>query len=143
LKPHILLIEDNAGRIDIFTRWLNDTEFLLATARSAGQAMGMLSKGSTAAIAGVLLDHDLSDSPLTETDLTLSATQVVPLLKQKIKRAVPVLVHSHHHSKSRFLQRSLEADGFSATRIRFEALTEARFRLWLDDVRDNWDPEDV
>ncbi len=60
LKPRILLIEDDSGRIDVFTRWLKDTEFVLATVRSGGQALGMLSKGSTESIAGILLDHDLS-----------------------------------------------------------------------------------
>ena len=143
LKPRILLIEDDSGRIDVFTRWLKDTEFVLATVRSGGQALGMLSKGSTEAIAGILLDHDLSDSPFTETDLSLSASNVLPLIKRKVRRSVPVLIHSHNANKPPAMQRSLEADGFSVTRIRFAILTEERFRLWLDEVRDNWDPEDA
>ncbi len=53
-----------------------------------------------------------------------------------------MLIHSHNANKPPAMQRSLEADGFSVTRIRFAILTEERFRLWLDDVRDNWDPED-
>ncbi len=142
-KPRILLIEDDSGRIEIFARWLSHTEFVLATVRSGGQALGMLAKGSTEAIAGILLDHDLSDSPFTETDLSLSASNVIPLIKQKVRRAVPVLIHSHNTSKPPMMQRSLESDGFTVTRIRFAALTEARFGLWLDDVRDNWEPEDV
>ena len=143
LKPRILLIEDDSGRADIFTRWLRDTEFVLVTVRSGGQALGMLSKGSTEAIAGILLDHDLSDSLFTETDLSLSASNVIPLIKRKVRRSVPVLIHSHNASKPPLMQRSLESDGFSVTRIRFAVLTEARFRLWLDEVRDNWEPEDA
>ena len=140
LKPRMLLIEDDSGRIDIFTRWLKDAEFVSVTVRSGGQALGMLSKGSTEAIAGILLDHDLSDSPFTETDLSLSASNVIPLIKRKVRRAVPVLIHSHNASKPPLMQRSLESDGFSVTRIRFTALTEARFRLWLDDVATTGNP---
>ena len=143
LKPRILLIEDDSGRIEVFTQWLKDTEFVLAIVRSGGQALGMLSKGSTEAIAGILLDHDLSDSPFTETDLRLSASNVIPLIKRKVRKEVPVLIHSHNTSKPPQMQRALEADGFSVTRIRFATLTEARFRLWLEDVRDSWEPEDA
>ncbi len=42
-----------------------------------------------------------------------------------------------------FLQRSLESVEFSVTRIRFAALTEERFRVWVDEVRGNWDPDDA
>lgn len=143
LKPRILLIEDDAGRIEVFTRWLEGSEFVLSTVRSGGQALGMFAKGSTGAIAGVLLDHDLSDSPFTSTDLLLSASNVIPLIKQRVRPWVPVLIHSHNTSKPPLMQRSLESAGFSVTRVRFSALTEVRFRAWLDDVRDNWDPEDV
>lgn len=143
LKPRILLVEDDSGRIEIFTRWLKDTEFVLAAVRSGGQALGMLAKGSTGAIAGILLDHDLSDSPFTSTDLGLSATDLIPLIKRKVRRSVPVLIHSHNANKPPQMQRALEADGFSVTRIRFATLTEASFRTWLDDVRDNWEPEDA
>ena len=143
LKRRILLIEDDSGRIEVFTRWLKDTEFVLVTVRSGGQALGMLSKGSTEAIAGILLDHDLSDSPFTEADLSLSASNVIPLIKRKVRCQVPVLIHSHNTGKPPAMQRALEAGGFSVTRIRFAAPTEGRFRAWLDDVRDNWDPEDA
>ena len=143
IKPRILLIEDDTGRIDVFTRWLVNTEFVLATVRSGGQALGMLSKGSTEAIAGILLDHDLSDSPFTETDLSLSASDLIPLIKKKVRRTVPVLIHSHNNMKPPLMQRSLEADGFSVTRVRFATLTEDLFGQWLDDVRDNWEPEDA
>ncbi len=143
LRPRILLIEDDSGRIEVFTDWLKDTEFVLAVVRSGGQAMGMLAKGSTEAIAGILLDHDLSDSPLTQADLSLSASNLIPLIKRKVRRSVPVLIHSHNSTKPLIMQRALEADGFSVTRIRFVALTEDQFRTWLDDVRDNWEPEEI
>jgi CheY-like chemotaxis protein len=144
LLPRILLIEDDAGRIESFTRWLAGTEFVLVVARSGGQALGMLAKGSTEAVAGILLDHDLSDSPLTQTDCLLSASNVIPLIQRRVRPSVPVLIHSHNTSKPVRMQRALEATGFSVTRIRFATLAQSDglFGQWLQDVRVNWDPED-
>ena len=142
LRPRILLIEDDAGRIEIFTRWLADTEFVLVVARSGGQALGMLAKGSTEAIAGILLDHDLSDSPLTDMDHRLSTSNVIPLIQRRVKRSVPVLIHSHNATKPVAMHRALMAARFSVTRIRFSQLGEKHFREWLQEVRDNWEPPD-
>ena len=142
LKPRILLIEDDAGRVEVFSRWLTGTDFVLVVARSGGQTLGMLAKGSTEAIAGILLDHDLSDSPFTESDLGLSTTNVLPLILRKVRKTVPVLIHSHNASKPPLMQRSLASAGFSVTRVRFATLSEERFHQWLDDVRDNWEPSD-
>jgi len=143
LKPRILLIEDDPGRIDIFTRWLEGTEFVLMVARSGGQALGVLSKGSTESIAGILLDHDLSDSPITDIDHGLSTSDVMPLIQRRVRRSVPVLIHSHNASKPVWMQRALESAGFSVTRVRFALLHKepTRFSEWLEDVRDSWDPD--
>jgi len=140
LNPRIILIEDDPGRTDRIAHWLAGTEFVLVVARSGGQALGLLGKGSTAAIAGLMLDHDLSDSPLTEMDRQLSTSNVMPLVIQRVRRSVPVLIHSHNASKPASMQRMLEAAGFSVTRIRFAELTEERFREWLQETRDNWEP---
>ena len=142
LKPRILLVEDDPGRIEIFARWLLPTEFLLVTARSGGQALGMLSKGADG-VAGLMLDHDLSDSPLTSVDSMLSASNLMPPIQRIVPRHVPVLIHSHNASKPVWMQRTLEAAGFSVTRIRFAVLAndESLFSKWLQDVRDNWEPE--
>lgn len=142
MQPRILLIEDDAGRIEVFERWISGTEFILVAARSGGQAMGMLRHGGRA-VAGLLLDHDLSDSPLTATDTTLSTSHLLPSIQQNIPRHVPVLIHSHNLSKPITMQRTLEAAGFSVTRTRFVLLHRepARFFTWLEAVRENWDPE--
>jgi CheY-like chemotaxis protein len=143
LKPRIVLIEDDAGRIDAFTRWLEGTEFVLVTARSGGQAMGMLSQGAEG-VAGLLLDHDLSDSPLTEIDMTLSASDLLTLIGRNLPRHVPVLIHSHNASKPVTMHRTLVSAGFSVSRIRFATLANdpGLFAHWLDEVRDNWDQDD-
>ena len=99
----------------------------------------MLAKGSTDAVAGILLDHDLSDSPLTDMDSGLSTSNVLPLIQRRVRRSVPVLIHSHNVNKPVHMQRALESTGFSVTRVRFAALDETRFKTWLTNVRDNWD----
>ena len=131
-----MLIEDDAGRTEVFRQWLEVSEFVLVVARSGGQALGMLAKGSTDAIAGLLLDHDLSDSPITEMDHRLSTSDLIPLIKRRLRRTVPILIHSHNANKPVVMERSLKADGFSVTRIRFNALKRSRFEEWLQDVRD-------
>lgn len=143
LRPRLLLIEDDAGRIEHFNHWIEGSEFVLAVARSGGQALGMLSKGFDG-VAGVMLDHDLSDAPLTSVDAQLSSSTLMPTLQRRLPRHVPVLIHSHNVSKPVAMQRALEASGHSVTRVRFAALMDEprRFAQWLDDVRDNWDPED-
>ena len=142
LKPRILLIEDDPGRTAVIEAWLGSTEFALVAVRSGGQALGMLQKGSTQAVAGILLDHDLSNSPITENDLYVSATQLLPLIKRHVRRTVPILIHSHSVSQPLKMQRTLEAGGFSVERIRFEHLTPERFANWLDQVRDCWDADE-
>jgi CheY-like chemotaxis protein len=143
LKPRLLLIEDDAGRIDVFSRWLEGSEFVLLVCRSGGQALGMLSKGSTEAIAGILLDHDLSDSLITDTDRLLSTSNVLPLIARRVRRWVPVLIHSHNTNKPPKMQRFMESAGFTVTRIRFASLTPDRFGQWLDEVRDCWEPDEA
>ena len=140
LLPRIVLIEDDAGRIEVFSRWLEGTEFILVVARSGGQALGLLGKGSTAAIAGIALDHDLSDAALVESDQRLSGADAVPLIQHRVRRSTPILIHSHHSTRPAAMQRALESAGFSVERIRFDDLDESRFFAWLADVRDNWDP---
>jgi CheY-like chemotaxis protein len=143
LRPRIVLIEDDPVRIDWFARHVDGTGFVLAVARSGGQALGMLGKGSTEAIAALLLDHDLSDSPITDMDAQLSTSDVLPVIQRRLRRSVPVLIHSHNVSQPVRMQRALEATGFSVTRIRFAVLEHdsALFTRWLDEVRDAWDPD--
>ena len=86
----------------------------------------MLAKGSTQAIAGVLLDHDLSDSPLTPHDLVLSTSNLMPVLVRRLPRTAPVLIHSHNASKPVVMQRMLQTAGFSVTRMRFATLRSPR-----------------
>lgn len=140
LLPRMLLIEDDPGRIARFTEWIAGTDFVLIAARSGGQALGVLQRGA-GGLAGLMLDHDLSDSLLTTTDALLSSTDLLPLIQRVVPRFVPVLIHSHNVNKPVIMQRSLERAGFSVTRTRFALLANepARYARWLDDVRDAWE----
>jgi len=139
LKPRLLLIEDDSHRIETFTGWLEGSEFVLSVCRSGGQAKGMLSRDGTRAIAGVLLDHDLTDSTITEADRGLSSTDLLPLLATRLRRWTPVLIHSHNPGKAPRMHRFLEAAGMEVTVNRFASLTKAIFEDWLLDVRASWD----
>lgn len=142
LRPRLLLVEDDARRVELFSRWLQDSEFVLVAAQSGGQALGMLSKGFDG-VAGLMLDHDLSDAPLTTVDRQMSSSDLLPLLQRLLPRHVPVLIHSHNLNKPVTMQRALERSGHKVSRIRFSALEQEtkRFDDWLQCVRDNWDPE--
>lgn len=139
LSPRILLIEDNAERIALIREWLIGTEFVLIEASSGGRAKGILRKGSTGGIAGVMLDHDLDQQPMTPTDLLMSASNLMDSIIFSVPKWVPVLIHSMNASKPPHMEKRLKAEGYSVTRIRMAILTKENFSEWLQDVRDNWE----
>jgi hypothetical protein len=138
-RPRLLLIEDSPHRIDIFRRWLAGSEFILIEASSAGRALGLLRKGMTDGIAGLCLDHDLDQQPVTESDLRLSASNLMSAITLSLPRSTPVLIHSMNVQKPVIMKRMLKSAGFSVTRTRFVALTQMSFENWLDEVRDNFE----
>lgn len=137
LKPCILLIEDSAHRIGRFREWIAGTEFVLIEASSGGRAMGVLRKGGTDGIAGLCLDHDLHEQPMTDVDMTLSTSNLMDSIVLSVPRSVPVLIHSMNASKPPQMVRRLQREGYSVTRIRMSTLTRDSFHEWLQDVRDN------
>ena len=139
MRPRLLLIEDDEARILWFRRWTQDSGFVLVEARSAGQALGFLSKGSNEAVAGLLLDHDLSDSPFVDNDLRMSTSDLMPKIVRGMDRRSPVLIHSHNATKPPHMQRMLETAGFTVTRARFAVLDALRMAAWLEEVRDCWE----
>jgi len=129
MKPRLVLIEDSAYRIGAFIEWLAGSGFVLIVCRSGGQAKGVMSRGGAEAIAGIMLDHNMS------------ATDVLPLIATKMRRGTPILIHSHNPGQAPKMHRALDAARMSVTRTRFASLTESAFLEWLQEVRDNW--EDV
>lgn len=49
----------------------------------------------------------MSDAAFTESDLGMSATNVLPLIIQRVKKSVPILIHSMNLSKPREMERKL------------------------------------
>lgn len=139
LKPRILLIEDNAERIALFREWLCGTGFVLIEASSGGRAKGILRKGSTEGIAGVLLDHDLDQQPVTAVDHLLSASHLMNAIALSLPRSVPILIHSMNSTQPPRMAHRLRHEGFRVSRIRMTAMTRAIFHQWLQTVRDNWE----
>ncbi len=137
LRPRILLIEDNSGRIELFRRWLEDSHFVLIEATTGGQAMGVVSRGAEG-IAGICLDHDLNTQPKTDMDSRTSGSDIVTAICNRFPRTVPILVHSMNTTYGHEMHKRLEGAGFSATRIRMADLDALRFAAWLEEVRDNW-----
>lgn len=145
LKPRILLIEDDTIRIEAFRSWLAAgvyaDEFVLIVATSGGQALGVL-KMDISAVAGICLDHDLDSQQKTASDATMSGSNIVSIITSRIPKHVPILVHSMNAIKGREMYRRLAGQGFAATRIPMSNMTARGFEAWLEDVRDNWDPDD-
>jgi len=139
MKPRILLIEDNAERIAIFRQWLSGTEFVLIEASSGGRALGILRKGMTDGIAGICLDHDLDQQPVTDMDRQLSASHLLSAISLCMPRSVPILIHSMNTSKPPQMERQLKSAGFSVSRTRMVSLTQDQFSVWLQEVRDNFE----
>jgi hypothetical protein len=45
-------------------------------------------------IAGICLDHDLHEQPMTADDLTLSTSHLMDSIVMSVPRLVPILIHS-------------------------------------------------
>jgi len=88
----ILLIEDNIDRVNIFKQWLCD-DGLLTVASSAGIAMGILPRDNNRkngrVYSGILLDHDLQEQLITDSDQYLSSTNLIDLIIENIEKDVP------------------------------------------------------
>lgn len=139
LKPRILLIEDDPERIERIHEWLKNTDFVLIEASSGGKAKGILKKGMTGGIAGVMLDHDLEKQRLTSADMSISGTDLIKGISQSIPKHIPILVHSMNDSKSPLMMKQLSQQGYSVTKNKMEELTKAKFDEWLEEVADIWE----
>ena len=133
----ILLIEDDNNRVTKIKSWLPD-DVRLVHAASAGRVLGVLKRDSNQ-YAGIMLDHDLQTQAATATDMELSGSSVVKWIKEMIPTDVPILIHSMNVARAPEMKRSLEAAGFSVTRIAMDMLERDHFHFWLNEVRDNWD----
>lgn len=140
LRFRLLIIEDSRHRIEKIRSWLPE-DCLFVTATSAGKAIGILQRDHGYVYGAILIDHDLHEQAVTETDLTLSGSDLVESIITHISRNVPILVHSMNPTRAPLVAQRLGRAGFEVTRIPYEELDRASFEAWLSDARGNW--EDV
>lgn len=134
-RHRILLVEDDTRRVERFRAWL-PSEVILVEARSAGQAMGFLTRLQPGELSGILLDHDLGQRAMTDTDARLSGSHLVDLIIRHVERDVPVFIHSTNAPGAESMARPLKAAGFSVASMPMHALTREQFGDWLGEVLD-------
>ena len=137
----LLIIEDNPQRIALFNQWM-PTDIKPVFAKSAGRAIGLLQRDCGRVYAGIMLDCDLHEQPVLESERWLTTNNFIPLVVDSICRDTPVLVHSMNVHRAPPLVRELENAGFWVTRIPMADLTRDLFEDWLEDVRDIWSLDD-
>jgi hypothetical protein len=131
-------VEDDPVREQTFRTWL-PSDVRPVVARSAGRALGILRLDSGRVYAGIVLDHDLQGQVAAEVDRFLTGQDVVRAVIRYALPDVPVLVHSMNAHASVRMVHTLTQAGFEVTKIPMEALTQASFLAWLQDVRDLWE----
>ena len=132
----LLLIEDDMTRIDLFQKWC-PPDIRIVVASSPGKAIGILQRDRV--YAGILLDHDLQEQTLTQTDRLISGSDIVKVIFRNISKDVPIPAHSMNISRAPIMVERLKAAGFNVTRIPMGMLTERDFLEWMEDVRDLWE----
>jgi len=140
---HLLVIEDDRKRIDLFQSWL-PTEFRANFVKSASIVPEILNLNKKEErkqnmIAGICLDHDLQMQPAVAEDRDLSGTTVVQHIIRSVSPKVPVLIHSRNEERARHMAFRLKERGFDVLRIPMDQLDRETFLDWLAEVKENWD----
>jgi hypothetical protein len=107
--------------------------------RSAGLAVGVLQRDKGRVYAGILLDHDLQEQRITESDRHFSGMDAVQAIIGNISRQIPILVHSMNQTRSPIMVEQLKGAGFEVTQMPMAQLTERLFKEWLEDVMEVWE----
>jgi CheY-like chemotaxis protein len=130
----LLLVEDDAERITLFTAW-SPPDVRLVVARGGGRALGLLERDPGRIYAGLLLDHDLPGQAVNDAERNVSGTQVAHCIQRYVHPDVPVLIHSMNPAGARRMAGFLTSAGFDVTVIPMAEMTEGRFVAWLETVR--------
>jgi len=134
----ILIVEDNIARANMLKAWLpKDVRPVLV--ESAGKAIGLLKRDRGNVYAGIMLDHDLQESTITEADRYLTGKNVVDSIIQNIPNNVPILVHSVNVTQGPVMVKRLEKLNYCVTRIPMSELTFEKCSEWLVEVRELWE----
>jgi CheY-like chemotaxis protein len=133
--PRLLVVEDNADRIELFKQWIPD-HVRVTWALSAGRAMRIVELDAGKVYQGILLDFDLGDQKANPDEAGLSGRDVAKRVARHIDPEVPILIHSINRAGARAMERILEPAGFDVVRAPFTVLTEARLRRWIETLPD-------
>lgn len=134
----LLIVEDDPERMTLFRLWLPE-DVLIVWAKSAGVALGIIRRDSGSIYGGIMLDHDLEKSVITDDDLMLSGTQVTDLMIQCISPDVPILVHSVNPSQGPRMVSQLKRAGFWVEFIPMHYLSREKLEEWLTEVLEIWE----
>ena len=131
----LLLIEDDADRITRFRAWC-PSDIRLVVAASGGRALGLLERDPGRVYAGLLLDHDLPFQAVNDAERSVTGTQVVQGILRHIDPEIPILIHSMNHTAARRMSTTLMTAGFDVSVVPMAELTEDRFLVWIEAVRE-------
>jgi len=137
----ILVVEDDPNRVRKFKSWIPDDVWLV-WARNAGQALGILHRDAANTYAGAMLDFDLDKQLYAPEGTCRTGGDVARQIAQHFSPDVQILVHSMNPSERGQIVTVLAEQGFSVTQIPYRDLSKERLVAWLDEVRDNFEPED-
>lgn len=135
-KKHLILfVEDDDLRMEALAAWLPE-DFRAVQVRSAGRAMGVLSRSERHTFAAVMLDHDLQMHAATAEDRMLSSSDLTDLIATRVSKRVPVLVHSMNPSRAPVIAGRLSEYGFDVVQIPFDQLSQSWIEEWLNEARE-------
>jgi len=131
----VLIIEDDQERARRLTGWLPDYARAVV-ARSAGQALGILSRDGRRTYGAILLDHDLQGATITEKDRGLDGKDVMDAILKHVSKDVPILIHSMNPTQGRIMANVLDSAGFDVEKIPMESLSGPKFRQWIESAKE-------
>ena len=132
----LLIIEDDSVREEKLKSWMT-SDFRPIVARSAGSALGILSRDRGDVLKGIVLDHDLEKNTLTEADKKLDGHHVVQSIILNLSKETMILVHSVNYIESPLMVSRLTRAGFDVLRIPMSDLDEESFQEWLEEIKEN------
>lgn len=138
----LLVVEDDSDRMDMFRSWV-PSDVHIVWARSAGVAIGLIRRDSSADYGGVLLDHDLQQQVITADDRDLSGSNVAQELIMNKYFDVPILVHSTNQRAAPRMVSQLSHAGFWVTHPPMYQLTPELFCKWVLEAKEFWEAEQV
>ena len=136
-KAPILIVEDSDGRYQRFAAWF-PPYVTVTRANGAGTALGIL-KRSANQFCGILLDHDLGEHAITDSDRKMSGLDVAKAIVETHRLKRPdILIHSMNAQQAPVMAKYLMDQGFEVTRQPTDLITAAYLRAWLKSIHEDF-----